>query len=216
MALEAGITNFLHYTGVDLDFENDKDLIETIYSSKVNWVTTLMLDKSFIYPLHPEWIENTDIIKVYSEQQLGDYKSEQAINRAKSFLEFFKTDYELENPTLDNIIGFQVEDIKRLYDNGVNIVLGTDTGNKYIFHGRSLHEEMQLLELGGMQPIDIIKMGTLNAAKMLGLENTMGSVEVGKIADMVLLDDNPLEQIENTLSINMVIKNGKEQKRIVH
>lgn len=120
----------------------------------------------------------------------------------------------MENPTLKSIVSFQVSDIKTLYENGVNLVLGTDTGNDYNFHGYSLHEEMQLLEMGGMQPYDIIKMGTHNAAKMLDVQDRLGTIETGKIADMILLDKNPLESISNTLSINTVIKNGVIQKRI--
>jgi imidazolonepropionase-like amidohydrolase len=98
--------------------------------------------------------------------------------------------------------------------NGVNMVLGTDTGNSLILPGYSLHEEMQLLELGGIEPIDIIKMGTHNAAKMMKVEENLGSIEEGKLADFILLNENPLEAIRNTLSIEKVVKNGKIQHRI--
>ena len=95
------------------------------------------------------------------------------------------------------------------------MVLGTDTGNDFNFPGYSLHEEMQLLEIGGMEPLDIIKMGTLNAAKMMKAQDSLGSIEVGKIANLILLDKNPLESIRNTLEINKVIKNGVVQKRLM-
>lgn len=214
MAVEAGITDIIHFTGVDLDFEKDKEMVELIYKSDISWVTTLMLDKSFMYPLHPEWIEQTDIKDIYSVEEIGKPNTPFAIKKAKDYLGYFKTAYGFENPSLENIITFQVNDIKTLYENGVNMVLGTDTGNTYIFHGRSLHEEMQLLEMGGMEPIDIIKMGTHNAAKMMGVLDDAGTIEKGKYADMVLLDKNPLESIKNTLSINTVFKNGITQQRI--
>lgn len=94
------------------------------------------------------------------------------------------------------------------------MVLGTDTGNTFILPGHSLHEEMQLLELGGMQPMDILVMGTINAAKMMDSEHSLGSIEEGKLADMVLLNKNPLASIKNTLAIHSVYKNGKLQKSI--
>lgn len=216
MALKAGINNLLHFTGVDLDFEKDKDLVSLIYKSDVSWVTTLMIDKSFLYPLHPEWVNETDIKSIYNPRKIGEFTNPVEIQRASNYLSFFKTVYRIDNPTLKNIVSFQVEDIKTLYENGVNMVLGTDTGNKYNFHGHSLHEEMQLLELGGMEPIDIIKMGTFNAAKMLNIQDDLGSIEVGKIADMILLEKNPLESISNTLSINLVIKNGVVKERITN
>ncbi|GJM35538.1 MAG: hypothetical protein DHS20C18_45390 [Saprospiraceae bacterium] len=214
MALKAGIKNILHFTGVDLDFEIDKKMVESIYQSDISWVTTLMLDKSFMYPLHPEWVKQTDIETIYSPSKIGDLTNPIEIKKAEAYLDFFRTVYGMENPTLENIIRFQVEDIKTLYKNGVNMVLGTDTGNTYILHGHSLHEEMQLLEMGGMQPMDIIKMGTYNAAKMLNVLDKLGTIEVGKIADMILLNKNPLESISNTLSISTVINNGIIQERI--
>lgn len=214
MALEAKINNIIHFTGVDLDFARDKDMIEQIYQSEVSWVTTLMLDKSFIYPLHPEWVYQTEIKDIYNPEEYINLTNQSEIEKANEMIDFFETDYGLKNPTLEDIIAFQVDDIQTLYENGVNMVLGTDTGNTYIFHGHSLHEEMQLLELGGMKPIDIIKMGTHNAAKMMDVLDELGTIEKGKIADMILLDKNPLESINNTLSINTVFKNGIIQKRI--
>jgi len=214
MALEAKINNIIHFTGVDLDFESDKEMVELIYQSEVSWVTTLMLDKSFIYPLHPEWVNLTEIKDIYDADEFSNLTSQSKIERAKRMLDFFKNDYGLKDPTLKNIMAFQVEDIRTLYENGVNMVLGTDTGNTFIFHGHSLHEEMQLLEMGGMKPMDILKMGTHNAAKMMDVLDELGTIEKGKIADMILLDKNPLESIKNTLSINTVFKNGIIQKRI--
>lgn len=214
MALEAKINNILHFTGVDLDFERDKEIVELIYQSDISWVTTLMLDKSFMYPLHPEWVNQTEIKDIYNIEEIRDITNASEIKKAKDFLEFLKYDYSITNPTLENIIIFQVEDINTLYQNGVNMVLGTDTGNNYIFHGHSLHEEMQLLELGGMAPKDILKMGTYNAAKMMDVLDELGSIEEGKFADLILLNKNPLESIKNTLSIHLVLKNGLVQKRI--
>ncbi|MFD2823379.1 amidohydrolase family protein [Lacinutrix iliipiscaria] len=216
MALEAKINNIIHFTGVDLDFERDQEMVDLIYQSDISWVTTLMLDKSFIYPLHPEWVNETEIKDIYEPENYKNLTSQSEVEKAKELLFFFENDYKLKNPTLENIMAFQVEDIKTLYENGVNMVLGTDTGNTYIFHGHSLHEEMQLLEMGGMKPIDIIKMGTHNAAKMMDILDKLGTIEKGKIADMILLDKNPLESIKNTLSINTVFKNGIIQKRIEH
>lgn len=214
MALDAKINNILHFMGVNLDFTRDKEMIEQIYQSDVSWVTTLMLDKSFIYPLHPEWINQTEIKHLYDSEEFSNITSPSEIKKAKEYLDFFTYDYGMKNPTLEKIMAFQVEDIKTLYANGVNMVLGTDTGNRYIFHGYSLHEEMQLLEMGGMKPLDIIKMGTHNAAKMMDVLDELGTIEKGKIADMILLDKNPLVSIKNTLSINTVFRNGIIQKRI--
>lgn len=215
MAIEAGIKNLLHFTGVDLDFERDKTLVEQIYHDSISWVTTLMLDKSMLYPNNPDWIEQSDIKNIYDPEEFEKIHDPAFIFRATEYIKYFQEYYNFENPSLKDVITFQVEDLMELYKNGVNLVLGTDTGNDFIFPGHSLHEEMQLLELGGMKPLDIIKMGTLNAAKMMKVDQDLGSIEVGKKADLILLDKNPLISISNTLTINAVIKNGEIQKRII-
>ena len=118
-----------------------------------------------------------------------------------------------EIPTLLSMVRNQMNDLNALQKDNINVALGTDTGNDFILPGISLHEEMQIMELGGFEPLDIIKMATHNAAKMLKQLDSLGTIEEGKYADMILLDRNPLDSISNTLSINRVIKNGYIQKR---
>jgi len=214
MALKANIKNIVHFTGVDLDFENGKALVDSIYKSDISWITTLMIDKSLIYPINPDWAAQIERENLFDPQEVEMLKDTSYINRAKQMLLMYENFYGIENPNLENIIVPYVEEIKVLYENGVNWVLGTDTGNTFIFPGYSLHEEMQLMELGGMKPVDIIKMGTHNAAKMLKVLDTHGTIEGGKFADMILLDKNPLESVSNTLTINAVFKNGKIQQRL--
>lgn len=214
MALDAGISNFVHFTGVDLDFSKDTTLLKKIYERPVNWVTTFMLDKSFIYPLRPHWIENILSQGIYSAESMRRTKDTAYISRAHNYNVYMKEYLQTDTITLKNISAFQVDDIRKLSENGVNMVLGTDTGNAFILPGHSLHEEMQMLEIGGLAPETILRMGTMNAAKMLRVEDELGSISAGKKADMLLLDKNPLDGIKNTLSINKVIKNGVVQQRI--
>lgn len=215
MAIDAGIKNLLHYTGVDLDFEKDKELIQKIYSDSISWVTTLMLDKSMMYPKNPEWFDIEGLKEIYPAEEFEKMNDPNYIFRAEKFVKFFRDFYGFENPTLKQVIEFQVEDFIQLSENGVNMVIGTDTGNEFILPGYSVHEEMQLMELGGMDPINIIKMATFNSAKMLNVSEKLGSIEDGKLADMILLDKNPIESIKNSLTINAIIKNGRIQKRLM-
>ena len=214
MAVQAGVQNFVHFTGVNLDPENSDhmELIKQFKERNPSWVTTTMIDKSFLYPAHPEWFEVEEMLPEY--RQMKNELTSERVERATFYIEILKDEYGLDEGTLSAFMKPQVEDIQFLNEMGINMVLGTDAGNQFNFHGYSLHEEMQLLELGGMKPLDIIKMGTLNAARMMKTDNIRGSIEVGKLADLVLLDRNPLESISNSLSINTVIKNGVIQKRL--
>jgi hypothetical protein len=92
----------------------------------------------------------------------------------------------------------------------VNILAGTDAGGiRDVFPGFSLHDELELLVQSGFTPMEAIQAATINPAKFLGLENSLGTVEKEKLADLVLLEANPLENIANTKKIFAVIINGR-------
>jgi imidazolonepropionase-like amidohydrolase len=92
---------------------------------------------------------------------------------------------------------------------GVEILAGTDVLNPYCFPGFSLHDELGLLVQSGLSPIEALQAATLNAARFLGREKDLGTVASGKIADLVLLDANPLDDIGNTRRISAVVFGGK-------
>ncbi|HEV7924563.1 MAG TPA: amidohydrolase family protein [Verrucomicrobiae bacterium] len=92
---------------------------------------------------------------------------------------------------------------------GVGILAGTDTGNPYCFPGFSLHDELGWLVQSGLTPMEAIQAATRNAARFMGRDNELGTIQQGKLADLVLLDANPLEDIANTRKIAAVIYAGK-------
>lgn len=101
--------------------------------------------------------------------------------------------------------------VSEMHAAGVNFLAGTDvsTDNSYIYPGFSLHDELSHLVDAGFTPMEAIQSATRNPAKFMGKLNVLGTLEGGKIADMVLLDANPLEDIRNTRKINAVILNGR-------
>jgi imidazolonepropionase-like amidohydrolase len=92
---------------------------------------------------------------------------------------------------------------------GVQFLAGTDVGNAYIFPGFSMHDELALLVQAGLTPGEALKTATYNPAEFLGMVDRLGTVEKGKLADLMLLDGNPLDDINNTMKIQAVIINGK-------
>lgn len=215
MAIDAGVQNLVHFTGVDIISEDSVQvaLLKEFRRRNPSWVTTLMIDKSFLYPIYSEWFDQEYLLPEYQSRK--EHITSDYIARAKMTRSILKEAYGVESNSFYDLMQPQVEDVQLLYDQGFNMVLGTDIGGvEFNFIGHSLHEEMQILEEGGMDPLDIIKMGTLNAATMLHAQDSLGSIEVGKTANMVLLDKNPLESIRNTLTITKVIKNGVVQDRL--
>jgi len=92
---------------------------------------------------------------------------------------------------------------------GVGILAGTDSGNPFCFRGFSLHDELGFLVKAGLTPTQALQAVTLNPARFLGKENDLGTIEKGKVADLVLLDANPLEDIGNTKRISAVVCGGQ-------
>ena len=105
--------------------------------------------------------------------------------------------------------------VKSFYDNEIPFLLGTDfAGMQFVYPGYSLHEEMALLQSIGIPPFDILKMATYNPALFFEVADLYGSVEHKKMADLIILDESPIVDIQNTLKISSVIKAGKMVKNI--
>ncbi len=100
-----------------------------------------------------------------------------------------------------------------LFRAGVPMLAGTDVGNAFCFPGFSLHDELALLVESGVSPLGALQMATRNPALFMDASDKYGSVTLGKIADLVLLDADPLQDIHNTTKIRAVFLAGKEFDR---
>ena len=100
-------------------------------------------------------------------------------------------------------------DVARLIRNaGLPILTGTDLGSTGIVPGESLHDELALLVEAGFSPAEALRAGTQDPARFLGVADSIGKVESGYVADLLLLEGNPLADIQNTRRIAMVIRAG--------
>lgn len=103
--------------------------------------------------------------------------------------------------------------VGRLPAAGVGMMAGTDTPIAFLTPGFSLHEELRLLVRSGLTPLQALEAATLRPAEYFHLQDELGTIEQGKIADLLLLDANPLDNIENTQRIRAVIKDGQLHDR---
>ena len=99
--------------------------------------------------------------------------------------------------------------LRRLFRVGNKIVMGTDAANAAIFHGPAAHEEIGLYVKAGLTPLQAITTATRNGAEYVGKLDRQGTIEAGKLADVVILKADPSKNISNTKKIALVMKDGK-------
>ena len=99
--------------------------------------------------------------------------------------------------------------MRRMEQRGVRILAGTDTPYPYCVPGFALHQELALLEEAGLSPAAALRTATWNPAEFLHVSRDYGSLEPGKVADLVVLDANPLLAIDNTTRIQAVMRRGQ-------
>jgi imidazolonepropionase-like amidohydrolase len=98
--------------------------------------------------------------------------------------------------------------LQQAFSAGIPIVMGSDTGFPGVLLGVATQMEMELMVEAGLKPADAIRSATINAARMVGREKEQGSIDAGKVADLVILDANPLEDIKAVRRIYRVVKGG--------
>jgi imidazolonepropionase-like amidohydrolase len=95
-------------------------------------------------------------------------------------------------------------ELHRLQDAGVLLTMGAH-GQRM---GLGAHWEMELFTHGGFTPLEALRVATINGFRHQGLDRDLGSIETGKLADLVVLEHNPLDDIRNTRSVRYVVQNG--------
>ena len=121
----------------------------------------------------------------------------------------FKTMTAADFARTKRIYAKQVELVGLLHRAGVPILAGTDVLNPYCFPGFSLHDELGLLVEAGLTPMEALQAATRNPAIFLKATDSLGTIAAGKLADLVLLDADPIADIHNTTKINAVILDGQ-------
>jgi imidazolonepropionase-like amidohydrolase len=117
-------------------------------------------------------------------------------------------------PVRQKFVEHELDIVRKLHQAGVPFLAGTDTpAGVDVLPGFSLHLELQRFVAAGFTPLQALQTATINPAKFLGKTSDFGTVESGKIADLVLLDANPLDDIANTRKIEAVVANGRYYSR---
>jgi hypothetical protein len=114
-----------------------------------------------------------------------------------------------DQQTLRSIYSLQLRVTRMFADEGVSMLAGSDFGGGWLVAGFSLHQEFDQLAAAGLSPLQILQMTTLYGAQFFSRESSDGSVEEGKNANLVLLDGNPIENVQNLHRIQGVVRAGR-------
>jgi len=116
---------------------------------------------------------------------------------------------QISRDSATNVIANRRRILAALHEGGVKILMGTDAPQQFSVPGFSLHRELQVMREAGMSPYEILKTGTVNVGEYFAKQDSFGTIEPGKRADLVLVDANPLADIANVAKISGVMVRGR-------
>ncbi len=208
LAIKAGANILVHSVR---DTVVDEEFIKLLKDNNVTYIPTLIVSKNYGKSFlakpdnHPQDLAFAHPIVYGTLTDLKRYSDDEVHKRIKN-LRKTKKQYFERSASRDKIM---FQNLKKLIESDVNVATGTDAGNIGTVHASSYIQEIEAMQKSGISNFDILKASTINAAKGFGLDNKIGSIVEGKVADLVILNKNPLNDLQNLNTIQEVIKDGK-------
>nr|WKN39361.1 DPP IV N-terminal domain-containing protein [Tunicatimonas sp. TK19036] len=171
------------------------DVIQLLAQSGMNITPTIGLQGGFFLMMEkdPTLIKNKQLNALYSQNYVGELAT--AFPRIKAIRPSYGANFDDIYLTMVSII-----------QAGGHMTAGTDS--PFIPYGTSLHVELQLFVEAGLSPFQALQAATIKSAETIGVANDLGSVEEGKLADLVIIDGDPLRNIKDAWNVTTVVKNG--------
>jgi len=195
-ASNAGQKCFEHTQGIPLPFETQDPAL----------IPTLLKNGTWIDPTLTTYYARAHV------HELADRQDDPRLKHlAPGFRQFWNgqiNDFPKTSKIPEQVFEWRSQEVLALYKAGVPLLAGTDMGFPYVFPG-DVTREMELFVEAGLPPLEALRTATINPARYLNWDKVMGSVDEGKIADLVILDGDPLQDIRNTRKVRSVVLNGR-------
>lgn len=205
LALKAGADILVHSIR---DHEADEELIAMLKKNNTTYIPTLIVGNHY-FATSGDVSYFSDLDYQYAPPEpLGSFFDIQHLEEKSLFEGERKWKKEMESVYRKRDSVMQVN-LQRLHQAGVNIATGTDAGNSGTFHASSYYAELAAMKTAGFSNVELLKMSTINAAKTLGKEDQYGSLEVNKKADILVLNQNPLEDVQHLLDMDYMVHKGQ-------
>lgn len=196
--LRSRIHTAMRETAIENYDEERADEVLQVLAENETWqIPTLALNTRSVEKFYTDsaWQETFTLLPDSIEQEWYTNAEEAAREEVSEF------GAEYSN-WLFNMVG-------KINEAGIPMMAGTDTPIGLLTPGRSLHHELKVMVDAGLTPMEALQAATLNPARYFEMEDELGTIDEGKWADLLILDANPLEDIENTLEIHTVIRQGE-------
>ena len=203
LAMKAGADILVH----SVDDPVDDDFIRLIQEKDVVYIPTLIVHGKYVETLTQRLSLTMEDFLYSNPFALGSLSDPQHYPKG-NIMENYPARAPKMWSSLERRDSIRGANLKRLSQLPIVISTGTDAGNIGTLHGSSYFTEIDLMKKAGLSNAQILKASTINGAKVLGKEQELGSVTKGKIADLVILNANPLEDINALKDIQYVIKSG--------
>jgi imidazolonepropionase-like amidohydrolase len=208
LAVKAGADILVHSVN---DRPIDDEFIQALKKNNVTYIPTLIVSKNYGRAFisepdkHPQDVRWANPFAFGTLFDLSAMSGEELPARVKRM----KNNVASWRATTAQSDAIMAENLSRLTQAGVNIVTGTDAGNIGTMHASSYIQELEAMHKAGLSNAEILKASTVNAASGFGKEKEFGTVSEGKLADLVLLNSNPLENLQHLNDMALVFKSGQ-------
>jgi imidazolonepropionase-like amidohydrolase len=202
-ALRAGADILVHSV---TDAPVDDELIRLARERKAIYCPTIFVMSSYQMALSNQWVATDAEKRLADPEVLGAMRDLDKIPKAKVPPRVAQL---MDKPPSLAPAPVILQNVKRVWDAGITVAMGTDAGNIGTLHGPSVFREMELMVQAGLTPLQVLRSATVNGARMMGLERDAGTIAPGRLADLVVLDADPLADIGNTSRIHRVVKDGR-------
>ncbi len=185
------------------------DFVQLLKKNKTILCPTLVVHEGYVNTFGQKMqFTNHDLLKSdpYQLGSLLDLKHLSDTLLINNYKRRINSEASLADTAKENAICMQ--NLKKLSDAGVVIATGTDAGNIGTLHASSYLAEVKMMQKSGMSNWQIIQASTVNGAKVLNKENEFGTISIGKKANLILLDNNPIEDLDNIAKIHRVVNRG--------
>jgi imidazolonepropionase-like amidohydrolase len=201
-ALRVGADVLVH--SVD-DAEIDDEFVSLARMRKAVYVPTLFMHSGYMLALSNQWRPTPEESRLADPDVLRDLGTLDALPRNKlpDWLQNFKPP-----PERSALNPITAHNLMRMWHEGFVVPVGTDAGNIGTVHGASFFRETAWMAQAGLTPAEVLRAATSNGAKMMGREQEVGDVRAGMLADLVLLERDPLADVHNLSAIDLVVRAG--------